>query len=103
MITCHIAVSHTLGIHKTLISFTEFLNLTLLISKRFYHTDSGKTVLDLAVDLAHAHTVFLKCAFHSLIVNQRIDQHNDYNGKAKQCHLGLHVHQNDQRSEQLDH
>ena len=30
MITCHIAVSHTLGIHKTLISFSEFLNLTLL-------------------------------------------------------------------------
>ena len=49
------------------------------------------------------HAVFLKCAFHFLIVNQRIDQHNDYNGKAKQCHLGLHVHQNDQRSEQLDH
>ena len=52
MITCHIAVSHTLGIHKTLISFTEFLNLALLISKRFYYADSRKTVLDLAVDLA---------------------------------------------------
>lgn len=103
MITCHIAVSHTLGIHKTLISFTEFLNLTLLISKRFYHTDSGKTVLDLAVDLAHAHTVFLKCTFHLFIINQCIDQHNNYNCKTQQRHLRLYIHKNDQCSEQLDH
>ena len=103
MIACHIAVSHTLGIHEALIPFTELLNLTFLISKGFYHPDSGKAILDLTIDLTHTHTILFKCAFHFLVVDQRVDQHDDHNGKTQQRHLWLYIQKNDQRSEQLDH
>ena len=103
MITSHITVGHTLCLHKPFISFTEFLDLPFLISERLYHTDPGKAVFDLTVDLAHTHTVFFKRTFHVFVVNQCINQHHNYNSKTQKRHLRLHIHQDDQRSEQLDH
>ena len=72
MIDSHIFIASSLGGHETGISLFELFHFLLFITERFYHTDSRKTVLDLAVDIRNAGTIFFKCTFHLLIQSNRI-------------------------------
>ena len=61
VIGSHVFITTFLGVHKTLIAFLEFLHLFLLVGKRFHHTDAGKAVLNLGIDIRDPRPVFPEC------------------------------------------
>ena len=103
MIACHVAVREALCSYKALISLCKFFHLSLFISEGFYNADPGKAVLDLAVNICNAGSVFLKRVFHSSVKYKRVKEHDNHNGKADGSHFSVYIYKNEKCAYKLDH
>ena len=67
VIRSHIPIRLFLGIHKPAVSLLELVHLRLFVAERFDHTDAGKTVLDLTVDIRDSRPVLPERSAHPAI------------------------------------
>ena len=92
MVACHIDVAVFLGRQKPLVPFLKLVQLHFLIGKGLYDPDTGKVVLNLAVNLCNLHPVPLKRPLHPPVEIQGIHQHNGHKGKCNHGELHINIH-----------
>ena len=83
--TAHAAVIFIFGDQKSFIASPEFFPLNLLICKRLYYTDPGKSILKACVDISDLASVVHKRCLHAAILTQGKQQHQHDKKQKRHC------------------
>ena len=102
VIRSHIPIRLFLGIHKPAVSLLELVHLRLFVAERFDHTDAGKTVLDLTVDIRDSRPVLPERSAHPAIHCHGIQKHNHNKADCNESQFRIDHQKNDKCTQQFD-